>query len=79
MNQPSLQKRSEDELYLVRLDRFLVALIQFYRISLSLRSISELSRAASSVFFFFFFFWGGGGCVFIRGWALINFSYLQGG
>ena len=28
------------------------------------------------------FFWGGGGCwgwALIRGWALINFSYLQGG
>ena len=52
--------------------------------SLSLRSISEIPGVASSCahqFFYFVSFGGGGGGVWalIRGWALINFSYLQGG
>ena len=51
---------------------------------MSLRSISELSGAASSCvlqcfLFVCFFLGGGGGWALIRGWALINFSYLQGG
>ena len=51
----------------------LVALSQFHRISLSLRSISELSGATSSLCTSF------KGWALIRGWALINFSYLQDG
>ena len=59
-----------------------MVLSQFHRISLSLRSISELSGATSSLCTSFFLVGGvggGGGWALIRGWALINFSYLQDG
>ena len=41
------------------------------------------SKTISALIFYLFFVFlgggGGGGWALIRGWALINFSYLQGG
>ena len=61
-------------------ESLLVALSQFHRISLSLRLISELSGATSSLCTSFFLdVGGGGGWALIRGWALITELFLPTG